>query len=36
MVIGMDTFVASGKGSEVYKYFGFDVDKIVEKLKGLK
>ncbi len=31
-VIGMDSFGASGKGSEVYKYFGFDVEKIVEKL----
>ncbi|GAX86842.1 transketolase [Lebetimonas natsushimae] len=36
MVIGMNTFGASGKGSEVYKYFGFDVDKIIEKLKDIK
>ncbi len=35
MVIGMDTFGASGKGSEVYKYFGFDKDKIIEKIKNL-
>jgi transketolase len=32
----MDIFGASGKGSEVYKYFGFDADKIVEKLKDIK
>jgi len=32
-VIGMNSFGASGKGSEVYKYFGFDKDKIVEKIK---
>lgn len=36
MVIGMNSFGASGKGSEVYKYFGFDADKIVEKLKDIK
>jgi transketolase len=30
----METFGASGKGSEVYKHFGFDADKIVEKIKG--
>ena len=35
MVIGMNTFGASGKGSEVYKYFGFDKDKIIEKIKSL-
>jgi transketolase len=35
-VIGMDSFGASGKGSEVYKHFGFDVEKIVEKLGGSK
>ena len=35
MVIGMDSFGASGKGSEVYKYFGFDKDKIIEKIKSL-
>ncbi|MEO1923956.1 MAG: transketolase C-terminal domain-containing protein, partial [Nautiliaceae bacterium] len=33
-VIGMDTFGASGKGSEVYKYFGFDAEIIAEKIKG--
>jgi len=31
-VIGMETFGASGKGSEVYKHFGFDADKIVERI----
>ena len=35
-VIGMSSFGASGKGGEVYKYFGFDKDKIVEKLKDVK
>ncbi|WP_175403732.1 transketolase [Caminibacter mediatlanticus] len=35
-VIGMDSFGASGKGSEVYKYFGFDKDKIIEKIKDTK
>jgi len=34
IVIGMDSFGASGKGNEVYKYFGFDVEKIIEKIKG--
>ena len=33
MVIGMDSFGASGKGDEVYKYFGFDVEKIIKGLK---
>jgi len=33
-VIGMNSFGASGKGGEVYKYFGFDKDKIVEKLRN--
>ena len=33
-VIGMDTFGASGKGSEVYKHFGFDVDAIVERIES--
>ncbi len=33
-VIGMSSFGASGKGSEVYKYFGFDVEQIVEKLRN--
>jgi len=33
-VIGMDTFGASGKGGEVYKYFGFDKDKIIDKLRN--
>jgi transketolase len=32
-VIGMDTFGASGKGSEIYKHFGFDVDAIVERIE---
>jgi transketolase len=32
-VIGMETFGASGKGSEVYKHFGFDADKIIKHLK---
>ncbi len=36
MVIGMDSFGASGKGSEVYKHFGFDKDKIIEKIKDEK
>jgi len=31
-VIGMDSFGASGKGGEVYKYFGFDKEKIKDKL----
>jgi len=35
-VIGMDSFGASGKGDEVYKYFGFDADKIAKKIKGEK
>ncbi|WP_457560638.1 transketolase [Caminibacter sp.] len=35
-VIGMNSFGASGKGSEVYKHFGFDKDKIVERLKDEK
>ena len=35
-VIGMNSFGASGKGGEVYKYFGFDKEKIVEKLKDVK
>ncbi len=33
IVIGMNSFGASGKGSEVYKHFGFDKDKIIERLK---
>ena len=33
IVIGMDSFGASGKGDEVYKYFGFDVEKIIKGLK---
>ena len=33
-VIGMESFGASGKGGEVYKHFGFDKDKIVEKLRN--
>jgi len=33
-VISMDSFGASGKGSEVYKHFGFDVEQIVEKLRN--
>jgi transketolase len=33
-VIGMESFGASGKGGEVYKYFGFDKEKIINKLKG--
>ena len=32
-VIGMDTFGASGKGSEVYKHFGFDVDAIIKRIE---
>jgi len=36
MVIGMESFGASGKGSEVYKYFGFDKDKIVKQIKDMK
>ncbi len=32
MVIGMSSFGASGKGSEVYKYFGFSKDAILKKL----
>ena len=36
MVIGMNSFGASGKGSEVYKYFGFDKDKIVKRIKDIK
>jgi transketolase len=33
-VIGMESFGASGKGGEVYKYFGFDAEKIVEKIRN--
>jgi transketolase len=33
-VIGMHSFGASGKGPEVYKHFGFDVQKIVNEIKG--
>ena len=36
MVIGMNSFGASGKGNEVYKYFGFDKDKIIKKIKDFK
>ncbi len=32
MVIGMNTFGASGKGGDVYKHFGFSKDAILEKL----
>jgi len=32
VVIGMDSFGASGKGGEVYKHFGFDVDSIIERI----
>ncbi len=32
MVIGMNTFGASGKGGDVYKHFGFSKDSILEKL----
>ncbi|AZV47348.1 transketolase [Nautilia sp. PV-1] len=32
-VIGMDTFGASGKGSEVYKHFGFDADAIIKRIE---
>jgi len=32
-VIGMETFGASGKGSEVYKHFGFDVEAIVKRIE---
>jgi len=35
-VIGMNSFGASGKGPEVYKYFGFDAEKIAQKLKEEK
>ncbi|MEO1958054.1 MAG: transketolase [Nautiliaceae bacterium] len=35
-VIGMDSFGASGKGNEVYKHFGFDAEKIAQKLGGNK
>nr|WP_201767412.1 transketolase [Lebetimonas sp. JH369] len=36
MVIGMESFGSSGKGSEVYKYFGFDAEKIINKIKDNK
>ena len=32
-VIGMESFGASGKGSEVYKHFGFDADVIIERIE---
>jgi len=32
IVIGMDSFGASGKGGEVYKHFGFSKDAILKKL----
>ena len=32
MVIGMNSFGASGKGSEVYKHFGFSKEAILEKI----
>ena len=35
LVIGIDSFGASGKGSEVYKHFGFDVEKIIERIKNV-
>jgi len=35
-VIGMNSFGASGKGPEVYRHFGFDAEKIAEKLGGNK
>ena len=31
-VINITTFGASGKGAEVYKHFGFDADKIIERI----
>ncbi len=31
-VVGIDTFGASGNGSEVYKYFGFDADTIAQEI----
>ena len=34
IVIGMDSFGASGKGSEVYKHFGFSKEAIVEKIRN--
>jgi transketolase len=33
-VIGMDSFGASGKGAEVYKHFGFNVEKLVERIRN--
>jgi len=32
-VIGMESFGASGKGGDVYKHFGFDVDTIIERIE---
>ncbi|WP_456479179.1 transketolase [Nautilia sp.] len=32
-VIGMNTFGASGKGADVYKHFGFDVNAIIERIE---
>lgn len=32
-VIGVDKFGASGNGEEVYKEYGFDVDKIIKEIK---
>lgn len=31
-VVGIDSFGESGPGTEVYKYFGFDADKIAEEI----
>ncbi|WP_019132008.1 transketolase [Peptoniphilus obesi] len=34
-IIGMNSFGASGKGSEVYKHFGITVEKVKEELENL-
>ena len=32
IVIGMDTFGASGKADELFEYFGFTVEKLKSKI----
>ena len=32
-VIGVDKFGKSGKGEDVYREYGFDVDKIISEIK---
>ena len=34
-VVGMETFGASAPGGDLYRHFGFTVENVVDKVKGL-